>query len=108
MCFNSVYVDLKYTESHLTLLLGLCACMVCVVMCRPWYVCEVVLEPYVVGEVFAMTVMRVLLFVSDVSMMRESEGARVTAMLVWETVEVWLRRVQGMSMWVEHMVQILC
>ena len=30
---NYVYVDLKYNEISLTLLLGLCACVVCVVMC---------------------------------------------------------------------------
>ena len=40
-----------------------------------------------VGEVVAVTVMRELLFVLDVSMMRECEGA---AMLVWETGVVWL------------------
>ena len=32
-----------------------------------------------------MTVMRVLLFVLDVSMLREGEDARVTAVLVWGT-----------------------
>ena len=40
--------------------------------------------------VVAVTVMRVLLFVLDVCMLRECEGARVTAMLVWGTGEVWL------------------
>ena len=34
----------------------------------------VVLVPYVVGAVVAVTVMRVLLFVLDVSMMRECDG----------------------------------
>ena len=38
----------------------------------------------------AVTVMHVLLFLLDVCMLRESEGARVTAMLVWGTGEVWL------------------
>ena len=45
----------------------------CVLSCsRPWSVCEVVLVLYVVG---AVTVVRVLLFVLDVSMLREYEGA---------------------------------
>ena len=39
----------------------------------------------------AATVMRVLLFVLNVSMLREYKGASVTAMLVWKTGEVWLR-----------------
>ena len=38
--------------------------------------------PYV-DAVVAVTVMRVLLFVLHVCMLRECEGARVTAMLVW-------------------------
>ena len=37
-----------------------------------------------------MTVMRVLLFVFHVCMLRECEGTRVTAMLVWWIDEVWL------------------
>ena len=49
-------------------------------------VCEVVSVP----DVGAVTVMRVLLFVLHVSMVSECEGARVTAMLVWGTGEVWL------------------
>ena len=53
------------------------------------WVCEVVLVPYVVAVV-AVTVMRVLLFVLHVCMLRECEGAKVTAMLVWGTEEVWL------------------
>ena len=44
---------------------------------RPWSVCEVVSVPYV-GEVVALTVMRVLLFVMHVNMVRECDGARVT------------------------------
>ena len=40
--------------------------------------------------VVAVTVMRVLLFVLHVCMLRECEGARVTAILLWETDEVWL------------------
>ena len=37
--------------------------------------CEIVLVPYVV---VAVTVMRVLLFVLDVGLLRQFEGARVT------------------------------
>ena len=44
--------------------------------------------PYVVS---AVTVMHVLLFVLDVCVLRECEGARLTAMLVWGPGEVWLR-----------------
>ena len=36
-----------------------------------------------VDAVVAVTVMRVLLFVLHVCMLRECEGARLTAMLVW-------------------------
>ena len=46
--------------------------------------------PYV-DVVVAVTVMRVLLFVLHVCMLRESEGVKVTAMLVWGGKEVWLR-----------------
>ena len=56
---------------------------------RPWSVCEVVLVPYL-DAVVAVTVMRVLLFVLYVCMLRECEGARVTAMLVRGTEKVWL------------------
>ena len=44
------------------------------------------------GVVVEVTVIHVLLFVLHVSMVREceGEGARVTAMLVWGTGEVWL------------------
>ena len=38
--------------------------------------------PYVDAEV-AVTVMRVLLFVLHVCLLRECDGARLTAMLVW-------------------------
>ena len=61
--------------------------------------------PYV-DAVVAVTVIRVMLFVLHVCMLRECEGARVTAMLVWGMEEVWLWRVQGM--WVIHVVQVLC
>ena len=77
--------------SHL--LLGMCACVVFVVMwsCgHPWSVCEVVFVPYV-DMVVAVTVMHVLLFVFHVCMLRECEGARVTAMPVWRTGDAWFR-----------------
>ena len=45
------------------------------------------MEPYVDAMV-AVTVMRVLLFVLRVCMLRECEGARVTAVLVREMDEV--------------------
>ena len=45
--------------------------------------------PYV-NTMVAVTVMRVLLFVWHVCMQRESEGARVAAMLVWGMDDVWL------------------
>ena len=45
--------------------------------------------PYV-DVMVAVTVMRVLLFVLLVCMLRECEGARLTAMLVWGVGEVWL------------------
>ena len=61
--------------------------------------------PYV-DAVVAVTVMRVLLFVLYVCILRECEGARLTAMLVWGMDEVSLLRVQGM--WVVHVVQVLC
>ena len=54
-----------------------------------------------VGAVVAMTVMRILLFMLHVNMMRECEGARVTAMVM---VSAW----QGMRMWVAHVVEVLC
>ena len=45
-------------------------------------VCEVVLVPYVVGAMVAVIVMRMLLFLLDVSMLRECDGARVMTMLM--------------------------
>ena len=50
-----------------------------------WSVCQIVVVPYVVGEIVAVTVMHVLLFVC---MLRECESSRVTAMLVWGTGKV--------------------
>ena len=68
------------------LLLGLCPC---VVSCgRLWSVCEVVVVHYVDAMV-SVTVMRVLLFVLHVYLLRECDGARLTAMLVWGMDEVW-------------------
>ena len=67
------------------LLLGLCRCVVSVVM---WSVCESVVVPYM-DEVVAVTVMRVLLFVLHVCLLRECDGVRLTAMLVWGIDEVW-------------------
>ena len=48
----------------------------------PWSVCEVGLVPCVVGTMIAVVAM-VMLFVWDVSMLRECESVRVTATLVW-------------------------
>ena len=48
------------------LLLGLCVCVVLAVLGSPWSVCEVVVVPYVVRAVVAVTVMHVLLFVLHV------------------------------------------
>ena len=42
------------------------------------------------SAVVAVTVMYVLLFVLYVCVLRECEGARVTAMLLWGPGEVWL------------------
>ena len=43
-----------------------------------------------VDTVVAVTVMRVLVCVCHVSMLRECDGARLTAMVVWGMDEVWL------------------
>ena len=43
-----------------------------------------------VNAVVAVTVMCVLLLVLHVCMLRDCEGTRVTAMLVWGMDEVWL------------------
>ena len=44
--------------------------------------------PYV-DEVVDVIVMRVLLFVLHVCLLRDCDGVRLTAMLVWEMDEVW-------------------
>ena len=58
--FDSVYVDLQYDDfshfySWVCVLVGFCS--------SPWFVCEVIVVPYVVSAVVAVTVMHVLLFV---------------------------------------------
>ena len=80
--FYSVYVDLHYDEISLTSSAGsesLCCVCSCVV------VFGFVMVLYV-DAVVAVTVMCVLLFVC---MLRDCEGAMVTAMLVWGMDEVW-------------------
>ena len=42
-----------------------------------------------VDAVVAVTVMRVLLFVLHVCLLRERDGARLTAMRMWRMDEVW-------------------
>ena len=83
--FDSFYVDLQYDEISLIFTAGsVCLCDVCsrvVVL-----VLYVRLSWYYVD---AVTVIRVLLFVLHVCMLRECEGTRVTAMLVWGMDEVW-------------------
>ena len=64
-------------------------------------VCEVCRGTYV-DAVVAVT--RLLLFVLHLCLLRECDGVRLTAMLVWWMDEVWW--VQGM--WVVHVVQVLC
>ena len=81
---DSVYVDLQYDDfSHL------CSWVYVLVLClwsygRLWSVCD-----FVVDEVVAVTVMRVLLFVLHVCLLRECDGVRLTAMLVWVMDKVW-------------------
>ena len=59
--FESVYVDLQFDEISLTFYAG--SVSLCLWSCgRLWYVCEVVVVPYV-DAVIAVIVMRVLLFV---------------------------------------------
>ena len=86
--FNSVYVELKYNEISLTFTAGyVCLCGVWSHVGRLWYVCEVVVVPYK-DAVVAVTVIRVQLFVLHVCLLRECDGARLTAMLVWGMDEV--------------------
>ena len=75
-----MYVDLQYDEISLIFTARFVSlCCVC---------CHVV--AFGLSVVVAVTVMRVLLFVLRVCMMRECDGARMTAMLVWGMDEVWL------------------
>ena len=80
LVFDSVYVDLQYDELSLTFTAG--SVSLCCVCGRLWSACEVVVVPYV-DAVVAVTVMRVLLFVLHVCLLRDCDGARLTAMLVW-------------------------
>ena len=60
--------------------------MVCLWSCsRLWSVCDVVVVHYV-DAVVSVTVMRVLLFVC---LLRECDGMRLMAMLVWGMDKVW-------------------
>ena len=52
--------------------------------------------------VVAVIVIHILLFVLHVCMLRECEGARVTAMLVWGIDEVWLCRACGWYTWFRY------
>ena len=72
---------MQYDEIYLTFTAGsVSLCFVCShVVVVPWVVA-------VVGE----TVMRVVLFVLHVCMLRECEGDRVTAIVVWVVEDVWL------------------
>ena len=63
--FESVYVDVQYDGISVTFTVCLCG------VCSPWSVCEVVVVPYVVGAVVAVTVMYVLLFVLHVCLLRD-------------------------------------
>ena len=85
--FDSDYVELHYDEISLTFTTG--SVSLCCVCSRLWSVCEFVVVLYV-DVVMAVTVMCVLLFVLRVCMLRECEGTRVKAMLVWGMDEVWL------------------
>ena len=67
---ESVNVDLQYDEISLTSTAGsVCLCGVSSPVVVPWSVCEVVLVPYVVSAVVAVSVMLVLLFVLHVYML---------------------------------------
>ena len=87
--FDSFYVDLQYDEISLTFTAGVCVLVLSLSCDRLWSVCEIVVVPYVDAAV-AVTVMHVLLFVLHACLLRESDGARLTAMLVWGMDEVWL------------------
>ena len=67
---ESVYVDLQYDEIFSLLLLGLCVCVVLVVLWKSLVFCEVVVVPYVVSAVVVVTVIHVLLFMLHVCVLR--------------------------------------
>ena len=63
-------VESVYVDSHFYC--WVCVLVWCLFSCgNPWSVCEVVVVPYVVGAVVALTVMHVLKFVLHVCMLRE-------------------------------------
>ena len=81
--FHFVYVDLQYDEISLTFTAGsVSLCCVCghVIIFDVSVRLSVVL---CVDAVVAVTVMRVLLYVLHVCLLRECDGARLTAMQVW-------------------------
>ena len=83
--FDSVYVDLQNDEIALTFTAGsVSLCCVCGYL---WSVCEVGVIPYV--DAVAVIVMHGLLFVLHVCLLRECDGAKLTAMLVWRMDDVW-------------------
>ena len=95
LVFDSVYVDLQYDTISLTFTTGsVCLCGVC---SHVWSVCEVVLVSCVVGVVVALTVMHVLLFVCEISMMRECEGDGNAG-----------AGAGGVRIWMVHVVQVFC
>ena len=84
--FDVVYVDLQYDEISLTFTAG--SVSLCCVCGHLLSVCDVVVVPYV-DAVVSVTVMRVMMFVLHVCLLRECDGVRLTAMLVWGVDEVW-------------------
>ena len=89
--FDSVYVDLQYDEISLTFAAGsVSLCCVCSHVVVFGLSVRLSRYPIDVDAVVAVTVMRVLLFVLHVCMLRECDGARLTAMLVWGMDVVWL------------------
>ena len=95
--FGSVYVDLQYDEISLTFTAGSVAlCCVCGHV--------VVFGLSVCGCGGCCDCDACTGVVLHVCLLRECDGVRLTAMLVWGMDEVW--RVRGM--WVVHVVQVLC
>ena len=80
--FDSVYVDLQYDEISITFTAGsVSLCFVCGHVVPFGLSVRLSGVPYV-DAVVDVTVMRVLLFVLHVCLLRECDGARLTAMLV--------------------------